>query len=124
MNSFYNNDELNNIGFKSIGKNVLISKFARFYFPDKITIANNVRIDDFCILSGEIKLGNYIHISAYSALYGSLGIEMESFTGLSPRCTIFSASGPAARFCAYLLNSCSISFISCSANIIIYILIL
>jgi acetyltransferase-like isoleucine patch superfamily enzyme len=92
MDSFYSQPELNRINFKSIGSNVLISKFARFYEPDKIEIGNNVRIDDFCILSGNIKLGSYIHISAYTALYGKFGIELENYSGLSPRCTIFSAS--------------------------------
>lgn len=92
MNSFYTLRELSDIGFKSVGQNVLISRFARFYEPENIEIGSNVRIDDFCILSGKIKLGNFIHISAYTALYGRFGIEMEDYTGLSPRCTIFSAS--------------------------------
>jgi acetyltransferase-like isoleucine patch superfamily enzyme len=92
MNSFYSHKELQEFGFKSLGENVLISSFARFYSPESISIGNNVRIDDFCILSGEIKLNNYIHISAYCALYGKYGIEMEDYTGLSPRCTLFSAS--------------------------------
>lgn len=92
MNSFYSQEELSSIGFKAIGHNVFISRFARFYGIENIELGNNVRIDDFCILSGEIKLGNYIHISAYSALYGRFGIEMEDYTGLSPRCTIISAS--------------------------------
>ena len=91
-NSFYKTEELNQIGLKSIGENVLISRFASFYCAENIIIGNHVRIDDFCILSGNIKLGDYIHISAYSALYGEFGIEMEDNTGLSPRCTIFSAS--------------------------------
>ena len=90
--SFYSEEEIKNIGFKSIGTNVLISRFARFYGIENIVIGNNVRIDDFCILSGHIILGNYIHISSYSALYGKFGIEMEDYTGLSPRCTLFSAS--------------------------------
>ncbi len=92
MKSFYSEQELAVIGLKSYGKNVLISKFARFYSPERINIGDNVRIDDFCILSGNIILGNYIHISAFCALYGKNGIEMEDYTGLSPRCTIFSAS--------------------------------
>lgn len=54
-------------------------------------IGDNVRIDDFCILSGEITLGSNIHIGAYSALYGSMGIELENNTGISPRSTLFSA---------------------------------
>jgi acetyltransferase-like isoleucine patch superfamily enzyme len=73
------------------GKNVLISDKASFYGTD-IEIGNNVRIDDFCILSGKIRLGNNIHIGAYCALYGKFGIIMEDYTGLSPRCTIFSAT--------------------------------
>lgn len=50
-----------------------------------------MRIDDFCILSGKIKIGSNIHISAYCALYGSHVIELEDYTGLSARTTIFSA---------------------------------
>lgn len=92
QNSFYSSEELNSIGFKEVGNNVLISRFARFYDIENIEIGSNVRIDDFCLLSGKIKLGNYIHISAFSALYGKFGIEMEDFSGLSPRCTVFSAS--------------------------------
>lgn len=90
--SFYTSSELFSIGFKTVGQNVLISRFARFYDVNNIEIGDNVRIDDFCILSGRIKLGNNIHISAFSALYGRFGIEIENFSGLSPRCTIFSAS--------------------------------
>lgn len=91
-NSFYSLKELNKMGFKAIGKNVLISRFAKFYGIENIDIGNNVRIDDFCIISGKIKLGNFIHISAYTALYGKFGIELEDYSGLSPRCTVFSAS--------------------------------
>lgn len=90
--SFFNEQELKQIGFKSVGSDVLISRFARLYGTEKMEIGNNVRIDDFCLLSGSIKLGNYIHISAYSALYGRYGIEMEDYSGVSPRCTVFSAS--------------------------------
>lgn len=92
MNSFYTQQELELIGFKELGNSVIISRKASFYGIEKMKIGSNVRIDDFCILSGEITLGSNIHISAYCALYGTYGIEMEDFTGLSPRCTVFSAS--------------------------------
>ena len=92
MNSFYSISELKELGLKSYGENVLISKKSSIYSPEKIEIGNNVRIDDFCILSGEIKLGNFIHISAYSALYGKFGIEMKDYSGISPNSIIFSAS--------------------------------
>lgn len=92
MNSFYSQDELVSIGFKSIGESVLISRKTSIYGAANMKIGNNVRIDDFCILSGSITLGSNIHISAFFALYGSMGIEMDDYTRLSPRCTVFSAS--------------------------------
>ncbi len=84
--------ELYSLGLKKFGNNVLISRKASFYGNKEISIGNNVRIDDFCILSGSIILGNNIHIGAYCGLYGKFGIVMEDYTGLSPRCLIFSAS--------------------------------
>jgi acetyltransferase-like isoleucine patch superfamily enzyme len=92
MNSFYSIQELNNLGFKSHGESVFISRKASFYDIENMIIGNHVRIDDFCILSGKITLGSHVHISAYCALYGSHGIRMEDYTGLSPRCSVFSAS--------------------------------
>ncbi len=93
MNSFYSNDELKEIGFKKYGDNVLISRKASIYGASNISIGNNVRIDDFCILSGTISLGNYIHIAAYSALYGGdKGIEIKDFANVSSRVCIYSVS--------------------------------
>lgn len=90
-NSFYSEIELSKLGLKAYGKNVLISKKCSIYSPEKISIGNNVRIDDFCILSGNIILGSNIHISTFCALYGAHGVEMEDYSGISPRGTIFSA---------------------------------
>lgn len=92
MNSFYTQIELDLLGFKQIGESVLISRKVSLYGVENMIIGNYVRIDDFCILSGKITLGSHIHISAFCALYGSFGIEMEDYTGMSPRCTVFSAS--------------------------------
>lgn len=89
--SFYSEKELSELGLRCYGENVKISRYSRIYSPSNIEIGNNVRIDDFCILSGRIILGNNIHISPYVALYGAMGIEMEDFTGISAHCTIYSA---------------------------------
>lgn len=89
--SFYSEKELASLGLKSYGKNLRLSRNARIYSPNSISIGDNVRIDDFCILSGHIIIGSNIHISSYVALYGSFGIELEDFTGISPMSTIFSA---------------------------------
>ena len=56
MNSFYTVEELGKIGFKKLGKNVLISKKSSIYTPENISIGDNVRIDDFTILSGTIEI--------------------------------------------------------------------
>lgn len=92
MSSFYSENELAKIGFKKIGENVQISRFVQFYSLDQIEIGSNVRIDDFCILSGDIKLGDYIHIAAYCGLYGRGGIELKDFSTISSRVSIYSNS--------------------------------
>ena len=91
ITSYYTDEELANLGLKSYGVNVKLSRYARLYSAENISIGDNVRIDDFCILSGHISLGSYIHISAYVALYGSMGIVLEDYTGISPMSVIYSA---------------------------------
>lgn len=91
--SFYTDEELREMGFKKLGNNVLISRKTSIYGAENIEIGNNVRIDDFCILSGRIKLGNFIHIAAGCYLFGGTeGIEMEDFSGLSSRVVIYAVT--------------------------------
>lgn len=92
MSSFYTDNELAKLGLKSYGNNVLISRNSTIYGAGSISLGDNVRVDDFCLLSGNIEIGSYVHISAYSALYGAGGIKIGDFCGVSPRSTIFSAS--------------------------------
>ena len=93
MTSFYSEEELKDLGINSYGENVKISRHACLYGADKISIGNNVRIDDFCILSGKVCIGNSVHIAAYTALYGgSDGITIEDFANLSSRISVYSVS--------------------------------
>ena len=92
MTSFYTDEELSQLGLKSYGKNVLISRKCSIYSASTISIGDNVRIDDYCLLSGKIQIGSHVHISTYNALYGGNGIIFEDYTGVSPRCTLLSAS--------------------------------
>jgi len=94
-NSFYTNEELLGIGFKNTGRNVLISRKASIYSPENITLGDNVRIDDFTILSasgGSIEIKNHIHIAAFCNLIGKGGIVMEDYSGLSSRVSLYSAT--------------------------------
>jgi acetyltransferase-like isoleucine patch superfamily enzyme len=88
--SFYSVSELQGMGFGSLGSNVLISRKASIYSPHLVKVGNHVRVDDFCILSGAITLGSYIHISAYTALYGRNGISVADFATISGRVLIYS----------------------------------
>lgn len=93
MNSFYSEDELSQIGFQDIGHDVYISKKASIYGAEKMKLGSHIRIDDFCILSGKINLSDYIHISAYTALFGGeSGIFVEKYSTISSRCCIYAVS--------------------------------
>lgn len=92
MSSFYSEEELKKIGLKKYGKKVLISKKASIYGAENICIGNNVRIDDYTMLSGNIEIGNNVHISAYTALFGGGKIIIGDYSGCSARCTLISSS--------------------------------
>jgi len=83
------------LGFAAVGDNAQISDKASFYGLSRITLGDNVRIDDFCVLAagvGGILLGNYVHIAVGSSLIGAGKITMSDFSGLSSRVSIYSSS--------------------------------
>lgn len=95
MSSFYSSEELDEIGFKALGKNVLISRKASIYMPETIAIGNDVRIDDFCCLVGGkkgISIGSNVHIAFHCIVLGNGGVTFGDFSGLSSRCSIYSAT--------------------------------
>ena len=93
ITSFYSIDELKEIGLKEIGVNVHISRKASIYNPSQIIIGDNVRIDDFCVLSGNVKIGNYVHIAVYSAIFGGeAGVVFGDFSCISSRTAIYAKS--------------------------------
>jgi galactoside O-acetyltransferase len=93
MNSFYSKKELLDLGLKRCGEHVLISRNCSIYGADKMALGDNVRIDDFCVLSGKITLGSYIHIAVGTALFaGGYHIVCEDFTTISSRCAVYAES--------------------------------
>ena len=91
--SFYSEEELAGLGLKKYGRNVLISRNAVFYHPALLELGSNVRIDDFCTISGKVVLGDYIHIAQFCGLYGGdAGIYMDDFSGLSSKVTVYATS--------------------------------
>ncbi|MFP3364175.1 acyltransferase [Pseudoalteromonas sp. SIMBA_148] len=93
--AFLTRQQLKNIGFKSVGSKVYISDKVSIYGAQNISIGNNVRIDDFVVLSAGddgIEIGNYIHIAVFSSLIGAGKILLEDFCNISSRVSIYSSS--------------------------------
>ncbi len=93
---FLTTQQLEELNFKSLGKNVSISSAASIVFPENISIGNNVRIDDFVHIiapsPGFLNIGNYVHIGAGAFLGCAGGIELLNFSGISQGVRIHSAS--------------------------------
>jgi len=88
-------DQLETMGFAGIGRNARLSDKASFYNCPKIRLGDDVRIDDFCVLSageGGINLGDHIHIAVYSSLIGAGNISLEDFCNISSRVSIYSSN--------------------------------
>jgi galactoside O-acetyltransferase len=88
-------DAIEKMGFALVGQNVQISDRASFYGISMITVGNNVRIDDFCVLSagvGGIVIGDNIHIAVYTSLIGAGKIMLSDFCNLSSRVSIYSSN--------------------------------
>lgn len=93
MIGYYTVTELQDLGLKSFGNNVLISKKASIYNTIEISIGDNVRIDDFVILSGKITIGSHVHIASFCSVSGGKnGVIISDFCGLSSHVRIFSNS--------------------------------
>lgn len=93
MSNFLTEQELTGLGIKSYGKNVLIGRHVVLYSPDKLVLGDNVRIDDFTIISGKVTMGSFIHVSQFCGIYGGdEGIVMEDFSGLSAKCSVYAVS--------------------------------
>ena len=81
------------LGFRRLGKHVLISDKTSIYNPELIEIGDHSRIDDYCVLSGRLVIGRNVHIAVFCNIAGGeKGVFLEDFSGLSYGCHIFSQS--------------------------------
>ena len=88
-----NKNQLKKMQFLHLGKNVKISDKATIYNSDCISIGDNSRIDDFCVLSGKIKIGKNVHIAVFNNVAGGeMGITFEDFSSLAYGCHVFTQS--------------------------------
>lgn len=93
--SFLSKEQIEFMGFKSVGENVLLSDKASYYNCKNISIGNNVRIDDFAVLSAGvdgIEINNYIHVAVFSSLIGAGKITLKDFCNISSKVSIYSSN--------------------------------
>lgn len=96
MIGYFSHEELIELGFGSLGNNVLISKTSTLYNRKNIYLGSNIRIDNFCVIapSGDaiLRIGNYVQISAHSFINGMGNITLEDFVTFAPYVRLFSSS--------------------------------
>ena len=88
-------EEIESMGFLHVGENPRLSDKASYYNCANISIGDNVRIDDFCVLSagvGGIEIGSYIHVAVYTSLIGAGKITLHDFSNISSRVAIYSSN--------------------------------
>lgn len=95
VHHYYSIKELRAMGFRSLGKHVLICRNCQIYSPETISLGDNVLIDDYVVMNGDITLGNYDHISSHSVLY----------TGEHSRIVFGKASGCASHVSFYAISN-------------------
>jgi acetyltransferase-like isoleucine patch superfamily enzyme len=87
--------QINEMGFARVGKKAMLSDKASYYNCDRIRLGNNVRVDDFCVLSagaGGIDIGDHVHIAVFSSLIGAGNISLADFSNISSRVAIYSSN--------------------------------
>lgn len=91
--AYLTDSELKKLGFKYLGKNVKISTKASIYNPDQIEIDDNSRIDDFCVVSGKVKIGRNVHVTPQCLVAGGEpGLVIEDFVTLAYGVKVFTQS--------------------------------
>ena len=89
---WYSEEELESLGLRKFGKNVLISKDARIFNPTQLSVDDNVRIDALTLLTGDIKIGKYCHIPPFCSLGGGSKITLGNFVTFSTHISVFTAN--------------------------------
>ncbi|HIJ37536.1 MAG TPA: acyltransferase [Rhodospirillaceae bacterium] len=82
------------MGFSSVGRNVMIHETANIVGAHRISLGDNVRIDEFVTIkaSSLIAIGSYIHIAGSSYLAATESLKLSDFVGLSHGVKIFCGS--------------------------------
>ena len=85
--------ELSKLHFVSLGNGVLISERASLHKTELMAIGDYSRIDDFCAVSGNVRIGRNVHVSVHCSITASREWAVfEDFSGLAMGCHVFTSS--------------------------------
>lgn len=88
--AYLSDAELRGMGFAAIGVDVKISTRCAVYDPGKIRIGDHSRIDDFCVISGNLTIGKYCHVTPQCLIAGGApGVVLEDFCTLAYGVRVF-----------------------------------
>lgn len=91
---FLSRDRLEDLGFASLGRDVLVHETCVLAGCEHMTLGDHVRIDAFCVITARegLTIGAYSHIASHVSLVGGYGISIAECCGVSFGATILSAS--------------------------------
>lgn len=92
---FYTQEELEQAGFRHLGKNVKIKRNCGLFFTENMVIEDNARIDDYTIIVAsreEVRLCRHVHIGTHCFISGVEGFYAGEYAGISSGTYIYSAS--------------------------------
>lgn len=90
----YTIEELKNLGFGYVGKDVKIFKNSILVNPKNIYLGDGCQIDDFChiIASQPIKIGKRVHIATQTAITGGGEFEIGDYSCIAAGSKIITGS--------------------------------
>ncbi|HYI10856.1 MAG TPA: acyltransferase [Thermoanaerobaculia bacterium] len=92
----YTPEELQALGFRSVGNHVQIHRTVQIFGAANLTIGSHVRIDVFAVLSAGASgftIEDHVHIASNASILGAgAPVLLSAFSGVSPRATLFTST--------------------------------
>ena len=81
------------LGLRHVGVGVKISDKAAIYDAERISIGDHSRIDDFCVISGQVSIGRFCHVTPMCLIAGGApGVFLGDFCTLAYGVKMFAQS--------------------------------
>jgi dTDP-4-amino-4,6-dideoxy-D-glucose acyltransferase len=91
---FLRGQELDALGLGAVGNEVFIHRTAVLVNCENLTLASNIRIDPFVVISAgkSVTIGRNVHIAAYVSIIGAGEVDVGDFVGLAQGVRVLASS--------------------------------